>query len=379
MELVAICLILIVLAVLEINVYSRYAFKGISYTAFVNKNEVYEGDIIELTEVIENRRLVPLPWIKTELSTSKWLSFSKKDSAAQTSGSESTFIPGVFTLKPKNRCTRVRRIKCTKRGVFAFQDTIITATDILGLVKTSLNISVNIEITVLPTASDGRDAILSFNEPLGEINVRRFINEDPFIISGSKEYTGREPLNRINWNYTASQNKLIVCNNEYTTSRTALIIINMQRNEYLPVNCANIRDTEAFIKLSVKLMDDCVKDSCVCALATNGGTSIGTATDMIVTAEHYERALKTLAKLENSCSYSFAEFSDNINADIFTDIFIITPYIDEFMLEYAGKLFQKNINTIFYTTGQIPENVPGHQFIPMSKFSYTWNAEEGEI
>ena len=96
MELLAICLILIAIAVLEIFLYSKYAFKGINYNAFVNKTEVYEGDIIELTEVIENRRLVSLPWIKTELSTSRWLTFSKKDSAAQTSGSEWTFIPGVF-------------------------------------------------------------------------------------------------------------------------------------------------------------------------------------------------------------------------------------------------------------------------------------------
>lgn len=376
MELVAICVILIAVALLEILLYTRYAFKGISYTAFVNKNEVYEGDIIELTEVIENHRLVSLPWIKTELSASRWLTFSKKDSVVQTSGSESTFIPGVFSLKPKNRCTRVRRIKCIKRGVFSFEDTIITATDILGLIKTSINIPVKIQITVLPTASDGKDAILSFDEPMGEISIRRFINEDPFVVSGSKEYTGREPLNRINWNYTASQNRLIVCNNECTTSRTALVIMNMQRKDIKPVICAHIRDTEAFIKMSVKIMEDCVKNSCNCAFATNGGTSIGTASDLILTPDHFEGALRLLAQLENSCSYDFKEFCENINFGIFTDIFIITHYIDEFMLEKADKLRPLGINTVFYTTGEFPEDSVKYQFIPMTKFSYRWNVEE---
>lgn len=379
MELVAICLILIAVAILEILLYTRYAFKGISYTAFVNKNEVYEGDIIELTEVIENRRLVSLPWIKTELSTSRWLTFSKKDSAVQTSGSESTFIPGVFSLKPKNRCTRVRRIKCVKRGVFSFEDTIITATDILGLVRTSVNIPVKIQITVLPTSSEGKDAILSFNEPMGEINVRRFINEDPFVVSGSKEYTGREPLNRINWNYTASQNRLFVRNNEYTTSRTALVLMNMQRRDIKPVVCAHIRDTEAFIKMSVKLMEDCVKNSCCCAFASNGGTSIGTVSDLIFTPDHFEGTLRLLAQLENTCSYDFKEFCENINTGIFTDIFVITHYIDEFMLEYADKLRLTGINTIFYTTGEFPEDSIKYQFIPITKFSYRWNAEEDSI
>ena len=379
MELVAICVILIAVALLEILLYTRYAFKGISYTAFVNKNEVYEGDTIELTEVIENRRLVSLPWIKTELSASRWLTFSKKDSVVQTSGSESTFIPGVFSLKPKNRCTRVRRIKCIKRGVFSFEDTVITATDILGLIKTSINIPVKIQITVLPTASEGKDAVLSFNEPMGEISVRRFINEDPFVVSGSKEYTGREPLNRINWNYTASQNRLIVCNNEHTTSRTALVLMNMQRKDIKPVVCAHIRDTEAFIKMSVRIMEDCVKNSCSCAFATNGGTSIGTASDLILTADRFEGTLRLLAQLENSCNYDFKEFCENINFGIFTDIFIITHYIDEHMLERADKLRLIGINTIFYTTGEFPEDSIKYQFIPITKFSYRWNVEEDNV
>ncbi len=214
---------------------------------------------------------------------------------------------------------------------------------------------------------------------MGEISVRRFINEDPFVVSGSKEYTGREPLNRINWNYTASQNRLFVSNNEYTTSRTALVLMNMQRNYYKPVTCANIRDTEAFIKMSVRIMEDCVKDGCSCAFATNGGSSIGTASDLIITPEHFEGTLRILAQLENTCSYDFKEFCDNINSRIFTDIFIITHYIDDFMLEYADKLRIFGINTVFYTTGEFPEESVNYQFIPISKFSYKWNLEEDNI
>lgn len=376
MELIAICLIIIAIALLEILLYSRYAFKGISYNAYVNKYEVYEGDIIELTEVIENHRLVSLPWIKTELSSSRWLTFSKKDSPTQTSGSEWTFIPGVFSLKSRSRCKRVRKIKCIKRGVFAFEDTIITATDILGLVKTSINVPVKISITVLPTASDGKDAVLSFNEPIGEIIVKRFINEDPFITSGSKEYTGKEALNRINWNYTASQNKLIVCNNEYSTTRTALVLMNMQRKGVLPVTCTDMRDTEAFIKMTVRLMEECVKLNCATAFSTNGGTNIGTASDLVITSEQFEGALKILAQLENICSYNFEDFCENINYGIFTDIFVITHYIDDAMLLFADKLRQSGINAVFYTTGEIPEESINYQLIPMTRFSYKWNYEE---
>ncbi len=376
MELVAIILVIGAVIALEVILFGKYALKGIYYTAFVDKNEVYEGDTLELTEVIENRRLIALPWIKTELAASKWLTFYKKDSAVQTSGGENTFIPGVFFLKAKNRCTRVRRIRCIKRGVFTFDDTVITATDILGLVKISKNIPLNIEITVLPTASDGANAILSFDEPIGEISVRRFINEDPFIISGSREYTGREPLNRINWNYTASQNKLIVCNNEYSTSRTALVMMNMQRYGVSPITCADIRDTEAFIKLTVKILNDNLRDGCQCGFATNGGSYRGFATNLIIAPEHYEGALRKLATLDNICSLAFTEFTESVNIGIFTDVFILTPYIDDFMLEYADKKRKNGINVIFYTTGEIPANAANYQFLHVTKFSYRLNMGE---
>lgn len=377
MELAAIVFVIAAVVVAEVLVFGKYALKGIHYSASVNKTEVYEGDILELTEVAENRRFVALPWIKTELSASRWLAFNQKDSAAQTSGGDNIFIPGVFSLKPRSKCTRVRRIKCRKRGVFSFDDTVVTATDMLGLVRVSNSIKVGISITVLPTASDGEDAVLSFNEPIGEILVRRFINEDPFMIAGAKEYTGREPLNRINWKYTAITGKLMAMNNEFTTSRNSLIVINMQRKGVVPVASADIRDTEAFIKLAVKLMWDSVDSGCSCAFATNGGKAGGTASGFIRTREQCEGTLRMLAQLPDSCTYEFSKFLDALNYSSFTDVFILTPYIDDDMTAFADRISASDISTAFYTTGNIPEDTDG-QYLHAKKFSYTFNTDREE-
>ena len=171
MELVAIILVIAAVVAAEVLIFGKYALKGIYYSASVNKAEVYEGETLELTEVVENRRFVALPW--TELSASRWLAFSRKDSAAQTSGGDNTFIPGVFSLKPRSKCTRVRKIKCMKRGVFSFDDTVVTATDMLGLVRVSRGFKVGISITVLPVGADGENPgrgrdVLSDYRPAGQ-------------------------------------------------------------------------------------------------------------------------------------------------------------------------------------------------------------------
>lgn len=338
MELVAIILVIAAVAAAEVLIFGKYALKGIYYSASVNKAEVYEGETLELTEVVENRRFVALPWIKTELSASRWLAFSRNDSAAQTSGGDNTFIPGVFSLKPRSKCTRVRKIKCMKRGVFSFDDTVVTATDMLGLVRVSRGFKVGISITVLPVGADGENAVLSFNEPVGEILVRRFINEDPFMIAGSREYTGREPLNRINWKYTAVTGKLMAMNNEFTTSRNTLILMNMQRKGVVPITSADIRDTEAFIKLSVRLMWESIDSGCGFAFATNGGNANGTATGFVKTAEQCEGVLRMLAQLSDSCSFDFGSFLNALNYGSFTDVIILTPYIDDEMALFAKSL-----------------------------------------
>jgi len=65
MELVAIILVIAAVVAAEVLIFGKYALKGIYYSASVNKAEVYEGETLELTEVVENRRFVALPWIKT--------------------------------------------------------------------------------------------------------------------------------------------------------------------------------------------------------------------------------------------------------------------------------------------------------------------------
>ena len=78
MELVAIILVIAAVAAAEVLIFGKYALKGIYYSASVNKAEVYEGETLELTEVVENRRFVALPWIKTELSASRWRRTDKR-------------------------------------------------------------------------------------------------------------------------------------------------------------------------------------------------------------------------------------------------------------------------------------------------------------
>ena len=62
---------------------------------------------------------------------------------------------------------------------------------------------------------------------LGDISVRRFIMDDPTMLLGYREYTGREPMKQISWKQTAKTGKLMVRQNDYTTDSVVTILVNM--------------------------------------------------------------------------------------------------------------------------------------------------------
>lgn len=355
MEIIAIALILLAVVAAQTIVYKKFGLKGIEYKISLSTHEAFEGDIIEIVEEVSNRKILPVPWLKSEISTSRWLDFVGTKAATAT---DSRFVPSVFVLKPHQKCTRVWKVKCLKRGVFTMNDTSVVSCDVFGLVSTTMKVGTDETLTVLPTPCAELANDMSNREFYGDIIVRRFLCEDPFIISGAREYSGREPMNRFHWNSTAKQNKLMVYNNEFTTTNTALVIMNMQRGSGEPVPC-HISYTETFIKVTAFFLDKCCENHIKIGLATNGHEYGGLIIPPNDTPMHFGGVLNCLAKLENECNFPLEKLLEKLDLTSVTDVFFLTAYFDVCMAEFAESLKAMGKNIIFYsnTDDEIPYNL----------------------
>lgn len=76
MEFVAIIFMVVVLSAAQLALFARNSFRHFEYTCFFTKDEVMEGDEVGLVEIVSNRKWLPLPWLKSELSTSRWLEYA---------------------------------------------------------------------------------------------------------------------------------------------------------------------------------------------------------------------------------------------------------------------------------------------------------------
>lgn len=364
MELVVMALILTAVLVGQFFIYDRLGQKKLSYTLTVRKRgtegsaagssdqvvEAFEDEEIEIIEEIDNAKLLPLPWVRTEINCSRWLSFfgNPVNSAQYKDPAQKGLISGIFTLRGRQKCRRTWRVKCEKRGVFNIEDVSVTVSDLFGLVKSARVIKLDQKIRVLPVPADMEIEGMSSDVFIGDIPVRRFVLPDPFVISGAREYTGREPMNRIHWAQSAKNGSLMVYNNEFTTERRVLMILNLQRSYHGLRQAMSVPTLEALIKGAAFMLDYCYKTHTICALTANPEKAL--AGEPGEGYEHTISRLRELAELKNGCGEHIDDFMSEINYTDWTDVVFISSFLDERCAELLRSLSQNGRSVTILST-----------------------------
>ncbi len=335
MALVVMALILAAVLVAQYFVYKDMGLNDIDYKLTISKVEAFENEEIEIIEEIANNKWLPLPWARSEISCSRWLAFYG-NSQTVAKDAQKGLVSGVFMLKGHQRLRRVWKVRCEKRGVFRIEDITLSVSDLFGLVKPAAMIKICEEICVLPSPCEMEQPTLSREAFIGNNMVRRFILPDPFMICGAKEYSGREAMNRIHWGATARTGGLMVYNNEFTTERRMLVVLNMQRSPAdeslrLPVSLL-----EAQIKAAAFVLDCCYRSHIAVGFAVNGWESC-----FIEAAEGYEHTvniLRMLARIRNRCGTHMDEFLPSLDCSEYTDVILISNIMTEKSGEFMRGL-----------------------------------------
>ena len=96
MEIIITALGCLMIFYIQLNIYRKHCFKSLDYKCYFNKSEAVEGDEIEFTEEILNRKHLPLPVFKSELTVSSTLEFADTHSSVT---DKSRFVTAYLILK----------------------------------------------------------------------------------------------------------------------------------------------------------------------------------------------------------------------------------------------------------------------------------------
>ena len=340
MELLVMAAILAAVIIGQYFLYDRRGLKRLDYSITLKRRdsgeiaagsgvilEAYEGEELEFIEEIDNAKLLPRPWVRTEISCSRWLTFRGSRDSNALDDTQKGLISGIFTLRSRQKCRRTWRIKAEKRGMFTIDDVSVTVSDLFGLVRSARVIKLGQQLRILPTPADLEPGEMSGDAFIGDIPVRRFVLPDPFVISGAREYTGREPMNRIHWAQSARCGSLMVYCNEFTTERRVLILLNIQRSFHGERQQMSLPMLEAMIKGAAYMLEYCAETHTECALTVNSAQPV-----VPVPGEGYVHkmdCLRTLAELPGDCGEHIDDFISGLNLRDYTDVVFISSFLDE--------------------------------------------------
>jgi len=220
-------------------IYIKFAFKNLELAYFFSQTEVNEGDIFYITEVIENKKYLPLPAVSTILEAGAGIAFANEE--AQAIEQKSVFC--FYTVGPYKKITRTWRIKAVQRGRYNINSITVHLRDIFGLVRVSKDFACDMNVLVLPAPFPTDKRIASLNLTGGDRAVRSGYYTNPFEIQKILPYTYAEPLNKINWKASAKSQSLMINAEQPSVAEKILVILDASEKYNLEKNikiCATL-------------------------------------------------------------------------------------------------------------------------------------------
>ena len=357
MEFVAIIFMVIVLLAAQLILFAKNSFRHFEYTCFFTKDEVMEGDEVGLVEIVSNRKWLPLPWLKSELSTSRWLEYAGSQSEVV---GEIRYVPSFFALKSYQKVSRTWKVKCLKRGVFEIRRVDLVGSDLLGFSSFSYSAQVNARLTVLPKPLENNALICLPRYLNGDTVVRRQLLDDPFFVAGAREYTGLEPMNRIHWNATAREGKMMVFENQYTSRNNLSVLLNVQQRPGKAGSMDGDDDLENCIRFCAYLFGAAAKEDIPFRFLCNGA-DLGTG-QLVCTAESWGTAFaleqsRTLARLMVDHAKKIDLFLQEDAAFLSSaQLVLVSTYLDENLKAFAREKARHGASVTVFVCGR---TVPG--------------------
>lgn len=210
---------------LQSFLYQKYWSSRLSVSIRFQDKPVLEGETALLTEVIENRKLLPLSYLHVKFRISRFLEFESMENA---SISDWTYKNDIFSVLFHQRITRTLPFHCRKRGYYTIDQADLVSANLL---LTNSYVEIRPQQTsfyVYPRDISLDRLDVPFQRMMGSLTSRRFLYEDPFEFRGLRDYARTDPMSSINWKAWAKTGELMVNVHDSTSSQEAVVILNLE-------------------------------------------------------------------------------------------------------------------------------------------------------
>ena len=328
----------------QILLFRRFALASLAYERRFSQRAVYAGERLELVETIANRGRLPLPWVKLEAVFGSGLRFAGRSEMRVVAGQAFQYHRSVFHLSPRLRITRRHALIAAERGYHSLQPVSMTAGDLFGLARKTVDIRPHSELFVYPRALPIAEIPHPAHSFLGDIAVRRFILSDPFLTAGVRAYRPGDPLRSIHWGATARTGSLQVRQEDFTADYRLMLYVNFECDEDMWEAVSRPELVETALSYASSIAAYASAQGLAVGFGANaklaGGEDERACLDPAAGREHLETVLRAMARLTMFVTRSFQgflaqEIERGVNG---CDVLILTAFVSDVIGERMDGL-----------------------------------------
>ena len=347
--------------------FTAHAFDGIEYTAYVDREEIFESEYVTLCQSVTNRgdRAIPCLKMQTLLPEGLWFVIPDQRSVSGRRDKLLSDVESILHLPPKTTVTRRFRILCTHRGVFRLVSASLLRRDLTGIRTVSRRFGDDAELrplTVLPRALWELREIAMTSCFEGYTVAPDGLVPDPTLVIGAREYTTLDPFRSIHWKASARAGHLMVRETEQQKNDVYSIVLNMQSALLEPhggLEISTPANIEGCISVCASLLDSALAVGTPVRLYANHPTTPPSdrlyESGEVRSARDLHQAYCALAAMPMKMSMSLEAMIDLILADphAYTrggNMIFVSSYLGRRMIQFWQEMQKRHLRVIFFIT-----------------------------
>ena len=225
--------------------WARVALVDVRYHCAVSEQRLVVGETFHLSMVIENRKVLPIPWLRV-------IDFVPQGVSVDGATAMFSEVPGThqieawLRLRAYERVRLPRRLKALRRGIYRFGRARLIASDLFGFYEVSGGVAKRSEeVVVYPRTVPLTGFSLPHARPMGDHRARRALIVDPTRPVGIREYRAGDRIRDIDWKATAKRGEPYVRTHESSVAGHVVILLECRSETgvKLAVKAATLEDS----------------------------------------------------------------------------------------------------------------------------------------
>lgn len=206
--------------------WNRVSLWRVTYERGLSENRVFVGETVDLSLRVNNRKLLPLAWVKIDDRFPQILSPENKP-LAPSHIPLTSFLTNHAALGPFERARWTYRVPCKQRGFYILGPAKIKSGDLFGLFERERESGRTDRLIVYPQVAPMEDWGLPPKDPIGEVKSLTPLFDDATRPRGARDYRPDDAPKHIHWRATARRGELQVKVYDPTVNYQWVLFVNV--------------------------------------------------------------------------------------------------------------------------------------------------------